>query len=201
MAPLNNPSESAKVENQPRFLFVRYSLAAFLCLCAAVYTGAGVLGMIPQEQRIDAANIVLIAMAGLCALLLVNPNLLERLRRLKLAGFELEVDKLKQKQEQQQGQLEAISLLLPLVLTEAEGKHLQKLAENAADHTGGHAVRSELRKLRAMGLVRNLPAKHIRSIKDDLPIDTGKIVELTPSGHRLLEQLLQIEDAKRKRED
>jgi len=67
-----------------------------------------------------------------------------------------------------------MSLLLPLVLTEAEGKHLKNLAENATDYTGSHAVTSELRKLRAMGLVHNLPDQHIGCMKDGVRIDIGK---------------------------
>ncbi len=201
MHPLNTSPEAHKVESSPKFLFARYLLAALLCLLALAYTGAAVFGMIPKERRIDSTNVMIIGMAGVCAVILIHPNILERLRRLKLAGFELEVDKIKQKQEQQQGQLEAISLLLPLVLTEAEGKHLKNLGENATDYTGSHAVKSELRKLRAMGLIRNLPDQHIGSMKDDARTDIGRLVELTPFGRRLLQQLRQIEEAKRKPED
>jgi hypothetical protein len=201
MAPLNNPPKSGKIENSPKSFFVRYLLAALLCLFTVAYTCAAVFGIIPKERQIDATNVVIIAIAAICSLVLINPNFLERLRRLKLAGFELEVDKIKQKQEQQQGQLEAISLLLPLVLTEAEGKHLQNLAENTAAYTGNHEVRSGLLKLRTMGLIRNLPDQHIASIKDNLRIDIGGLVELTPFGRRLLQQLRQIEKAKQKSED
>jgi hypothetical protein len=192
--------DSDKVENSPRFPLVRYLLAILLCLLAIAYTGAAIFGFIPKDRQIDATNVVVIAMAAICSVFLINPNFLERLRRLKLAGFELEVDKIKQKQEQQQGQLEAISLLLPLLLSEAEGKHLQNLAENATDYTGSDAVRSELRKLRAMGLIRNLPDQHIGSMKDKVRVDLGRLVELTPFGRRLLQQLRQIEEAKRKPE-
>jgi DNA-binding MarR family transcriptional regulator len=176
-------------------------LAALLCLFAIAYTGATVFGIIPKEQRIDATNVIIISITAVFSVVLINPNFLERLRRLKLAGFELEVDKIKQKQEQQQGQLEAMSLLLPLVLTEAEGKHLKNLAENATDYAGSQAVRSEMRKLRAMGLIRKLPDQHIGSMKDGVRIDIARLVELTPFGRRLLQQLIQIEDAKLKPQD
>jgi len=41
----------------------------------------------PKEQRIDATNLIIISIAAVFSVVLINPNFLERLRRLKLAGL------------------------------------------------------------------------------------------------------------------
>jgi len=175
----------------------RWLMAATMCLLAAAYTVGVVLGIIPKDQKIDVANLIVLAVAGVCAILLINPEILERLRHLKLASFEFDLEKLKEKQEQQQGQLEAIHLLLPLVLQEQEAKHLLNLAENnTAGYVGSHDVRTELRRLKAMRLIEKFPGRFVGDLKDGLNVDLAKCVYLTSFGRRMVAQLEEMAKAK-----
>jgi len=172
-------------------------LAAVVCLTAVAYTAGVVFGIISQEHRIDATNLIILGLAALIALLLVNPDALDQLRRFKLAGFELEIEKLKRDQELQQGQLEAVSLLLPLVLREAETKHLRNLSDaKTAGYVGSHPVRTELRQLATLGLVQRMEGRMIRELKDNMSFDLANYVRLTPFGRRMVSQLEEIEKAK-----
>lgn len=175
----------------------RRLLAAVTCLLAAAYTVSVVLGIIPKDQKIDAANLIVLALAGFCAILLVNPEALERLRHFKVAGFEFDLEKIRQKQEQQQGQLEAISLLLPLVLREEEGKHLHNLAQaKTTGYVGNHDMRTELRRLKTMGLIEKLPGRFVGEMKDGMQADLAQYVRLTSFGRRMVGQLEEMEKAK-----
>ncbi len=175
----------------------RSLLAGVVCLTAVAYTAGVVFGIISQEHRIDATNLIILGLAALIALLLVKPEALDQLRRFKLAGFELEIENLKRSQELQQGQLEAISLLLPLVLREEEIKHLRNLSDaKTSGYVGGHPVRTELRRLATLGLVERIDGRMMRELKDNMNFDLAKYVRLTPFGRRMVTQLEEIEKAK-----
>lgn len=175
----------------------RLLLATVVCLTAGAYTAGVVFGVISQEHRIDATNLIILGLAVLVALLLVKPDALDQLRRLKLAGFELEIEKLKRGQELQQGQLEAISLLLPLVLREEEIKHLRNLSEaRTSGYVGGHPVRTELRRLATLGLIERIDGRMMRELKDNFNFNLANYVRLTPFGRRIVTQLEEIEHAK-----
>ena len=182
---------------QTRGFIGRWLLAAAACLLATAYTAGVVFGLIPKVQRIDAANLMVLALAALCAILLVNPEALERLRHLKVAGFEFDLEKIKRRQELQQDQLEAISLLLPLVLRETETKHLRNLGERKTDgYVGNHDMRTELRRVRTMGLIENLPGRSVSEMKDGMNLNLSQYVQLTSFGRRMVTQLEAMEKVK-----
>ena len=175
----------------------RQLLATLVCVMAAGYTAGIIFGLIPQERRIDATNLLILGVAMLVVVLLVKPDALDQLRRFKVAGFELEIERIKRSQELQQGQLEAISLILPLVLADAEAKHLRNLGDGkTAGYEGGHAVRTEVRRLATMGLVDRIEGKMVREMKDDTRFDLANYVRLTAFGLRMVSQLEEIEKAK-----
>jgi hypothetical protein len=127
----------------------------------------------------------------------VKPDALDQLKHFKLAGFELEIEKIKRSQDLQQGQLEAITLLLPLVLREVETAHLRNLSDaKTAGYVGGHPVRTELRRLATMGLVERIEGKLVHELKDNAIFDLADYVSLTPFGRRMVTQLEEIEKAK-----
>lgn len=188
----SNPQSPATDRSSARRLF-----AALICVAASAYTAAVVFGLIPQERRIDATNLIILGLAILVAVVLVKPDALDQLRRFKVAGFELEIEKIKRSQELQQGQLEAISLILPLVLKDAEAKHLRNLGDGrTADYEGGHAVRTEVRRLATMGLVERIEGKMVREMKDSTKFDLANYVRLTSFGRRMVVQLQEIEKAR-----
>src|SRR6266576_5645121 len=51
----------------------RSLLAGVVCLTAVAYTAGVVFGIISQEHRIDATNLIILGLAALIALLLVKP--------------------------------------------------------------------------------------------------------------------------------
>jgi hypothetical protein len=143
-----------------------------MCLFAALYTLGVVLGIVPKDQKIDAANPINIALAGICAILLVNPDALERLRHFKVAGFVFDLEQIRKQQEQQAGQLEAINLLLPMVVREEEGRHLHNIAAGkTSGYLGNHDMRTELRRLKTMGLIEKLPGRFAGEMKDGMKFD------------------------------
>jgi hypothetical protein len=195
----NTPSSAAQVAetSQPGGSSAKRWLATITCATAVAYTAGIVFGFIPQERRIDATNLLILGVAMLIAVLLVKPDALDQLKRFKVAGFELEIEKIKRSQELQQGQLEAISLILPLVLKDAEAEHLRNLGYGkTADYEGGHAVRTEVRRLATMGLVDRIEGKMVREMKDNTKFDLANYVRLTVFGRRMVAQLEEIEKAK-----
>jgi hypothetical protein len=167
----------------------RALVAGGICVLASAYTFGIVIGLIPTERRIDGSTLVVLAFAGLLSTLLVNPNAFERLRRLKLAGFELEVEKLKQIQDQQQSQLDAISLLLPLLLNSGETTLLLDLSNDDATHLGSKELRTELRHLAAVELIERLPGRKVGEVKDGASVHLFNYVRLTSFGRRMVAQL------------
>ncbi len=179
----------------------RILLAVVICLLAAVYTLGVIFGSIPTDCRIDASNLMVLGVSVFSAILLVSPDFFQRLRRLKVPGFEVEVEKLRRIQDQQQSELEAMSLLLPLLLNDLETKHLRELSEGGlATFPGSHRLRSDLRHLAVARLIERLPGRKIAEIKDGSSICLSEFVSLTQFGKRMADQLKKLEAARKEEE-
>ncbi len=81
-----------------------------------------------------------------------------RLTHVKLGSWlEVELQKLQRDQQIQRSELEDVRLVLTLLLQRSELQHLRNLAEGKTqDYVGNHELRAQLRKLRTLGLIRNL---------------------------------------------
>jgi hypothetical protein len=91
----------------------------------ALYTAGGVLGFVSEERRIDAVNLAMIALAVLCAILLLMPEVFERLKLLEVAGFKLEMrERVTQVERALSEQDARIHQLLMISLSKAIFKHL-----------------------------------------------------------------------------
>ena len=67
-------------------------VAAILLIAVLVaYSAAVVLGWIPDGRKIDGVHFALIVLTGLIVVALIQPEAFDRLKRVKLSGFELEV--------------------------------------------------------------------------------------------------------------
>jgi hypothetical protein len=173
-------------------------LAAILLIVLLVtYSAAVVLGWIPDGRKIDAVHFALIVLTALVVIALIQPEAFDRLKRVKLSGFELEVlEKVREKQALQEDQLEDIRLILPLLLPEAARRHLFNLdLGNTGNYQGSHILRGELRRLRSMRLVRMKDGMQISQMKDGSVCDLASFVELTPLGQRWVKRVKEIEDA------
>ena len=188
----------------------RGALRVFLATSTGVavvgYTIAIVLGKLPEEQRIDAVHFGIIALSGVIILLLLRPSLANRLKRFEGAGFKLEMlEQVKEKQDKQANALDKqasalddISLMLPLLLPKTERKHLMNLDRGRTDgYKGNTAFRSEIRRLRSIGLLEMRPDCHVGHMKTKMEFDLADYVQLTDLGHRWVERIKQIEEQER----
>jgi hypothetical protein len=83
-----------------------------------------------------------------------------------------------------------LGLLLPVLIPEPEQKHLLNIADGKTKgYRGGSSVRSELRHLRSIGLIRKHADRHIAELKSDGVYDLADIVELTDLGRQWVAKL------------
>lgn len=165
--------------------------AIFVLVLAGAYTIAVIAGILPRERRIDAATLGIIGIAALAATILFRPEIFERVTRLEVAGWKIEIEK---RQEKHEKELTDIQLILPVLLPEAERKHLFNLADKKTkNYKGTHELRTELRRLRSVKLIKMRGDKEVGKIANDLSVDLSDFVELTDLGQRWVERIKQIE--------
>ena len=114
-----------------------------------------------------------------------------------LGGQSLELNRVIDKQIEQGQALDTISLVLPLLLPETERTHLINLAEGRTEnYKGGHALRSELRRLRSFGLIKMTGKAYVAEMKSDKRFDLAYYVALTDLGKRWATQISILEEKK-----
>ena len=78
-----------------------------------------------------------------------------------------------------------LGLLLPVLIPEPEQKHLLNIADGRTKgYKGGGTLRSELRHLRSMGLLRKHADRHIGGLKSDGVYDLADTIEITDLGRQ-----------------
>jgi Predicted nucleotide-binding protein containing TIR -like domain len=76
-------------------------------------------------------------------------------------------------------------LLLPVLIPEPEQKHLLNIADGKTKgYKGRGTLRSELRHLRSMGLIKNHTDRSIGELKSEGVYDLADIIELTDLGRQ-----------------
>lgn len=149
-----------------------------------------VIRALDKAHPLDAVNLGLILIAVVCVLLLAYPEIFSRVHSIEAAGVKIEL--LENKQNQQQRQLDEFGLILPVLLPPPERMHLLNLAlGNTKEYTGNDSVRTELRRLRSIGLVSN--SQPIANIRDGAAFDLSNFVHLTDLGRKWVPRLLQYE--------
>ena len=186
-------TESSKY---PRFT-LRTGVALAIALLIVTYTLFVVIGGVPSDRRIDSVLLVIIVMGVLGCLVLLDPSLIERVRRLELTGFKVELlDRMQERQIRQQHELDDIRLIIPLLFRDAERKHISNLARGStAGYRGGGSLREELRRLCTIGLLQRRGDHHIGELRSDLVFDLGDYVEFTELGRRWARRLVDLEAA------
>ena len=174
---------------------LRILVAALLVVLVLFYSVGVVGGWIDARSKIDAVHLALIVLTGVLVTALVRPQTLERLKRVKLSGFELEMlARVQERQAEHQDQLDDIRLILPLLLPDTERKHLLNLKDGETQaYRGGHALRTELRRLRSMRLLQMKPGRQVGGLKDNGTFNLADFVELTKSGQRWITRVQEIE--------
>jgi hypothetical protein len=83
-----------------------------------------------------------------------------------------------------------LELLLPVLIPKPEQKHLVNIGDGKTKgYKGGGSVRSELRHLRSIGLIRKHADRHIAELKSEGVYDLAEIVELTDLGRQWVAKL------------
>lgn len=83
-----------------------------------------------------------------------------------------------------------MGLLLPMLIPKPEQKHLLNIAHGRTQgYKGGGSLRSELRHLRSIGLIRKHPGRNIGELISDNVYDLADFVELTDLGKQWVAKL------------
>jgi len=86
--------------------------------------------------------------------------------------------------------MQDLGLLLLVLVPEAEQKHLFNLADSKTKgYKGGESVRTELRHLRSIGLIRKHADRHIGDLKSAGVYDLAEFLELTDLGRQWVAKL------------
>jgi hypothetical protein len=183
-----------KNANKPTFL--RLFFAAFLAFAGLSYTFLVIAGYIPESRQLSGTHLTFLTFLSIAVVILVSPESLKRLKLLELSGFKLELlERVREKQIEQAQTLDTISLVVPLLLPKKEQKHLLNLSvAKTGDYQGGHILRSELRRLRSVGLIRMTNKGYVAELTSDKRFNLARYVELTELGQRWANQISQLED-------
>jgi hypothetical protein len=83
-----------------------------------------------------------------------------------------------------------LALLLPILIPKREQKHLLNIADGKTKgYKGRGTLRSELRHLRSIGLVKKHADRHIGELKSEGVDDLADIIELTDLGRQWVAKL------------
>jgi len=176
---------------------MRVTAVVVLLILITAYTYGVITGSIDKADRIDGPHLIAILIVGLFCAALLSPGLLDRIKRLELQGFKVELEKVRERQRRQELELEDIRLLIPVLLPDPERKHLMELATGGAQIEGNDRRRSELRKLTSLGLVRRRPGRNIADLKDGQTLRTAELLEMTSLGEQWVKRLAEL-DAQRR---
>ena len=95
-----------------------------------------------------------------------------------------------------------MELVLPLLLPKPEQQHLLNLgAGNTSQYQGNPFLRSELRRLRSMGLLEKHVDRNIGDIRDNLTVDLSHYVYLTKNAMEWVKIIRKNEETLAKDQD
>ena len=178
-------------DNVPRRLpFMRYVIAVGVLVFIAFYSVGIVAGKIPPQRKLVGADVAILLVGVLIAAVLLQPEILDRLTHFKLGSLEFELQQLQKNQKTQENELNDVRFALTLLLQDRERGHLANLKTGATqNYIGNHDLRSELRRLRTLGLLANIGDRKVAEIKDGQKIDLANFVQLTERGRQYLDKL------------
>jgi len=169
---------------------MRYVIAIGVLVFVAFYSVGIVAGKIPPQRKLVGADVAILLVGVLIAAMLLQPEILDRLTHFKLGSLEFELQQLQQNQKTQENELNDVRFALTLLLQDRERGHLANLKIGTTqNYVGNHDLRSELRRLRTLGLLANVGDRKIADIKDGQKIDLANFVQLTERGRRYLDKL------------
>lgn len=146
----------------------RASVAIGVLLLVILYSLGIVIGKIPVQRKLAGADVAILVVGILVGTALLRPQLLDRLTHFKLGSVEFELQQLQKNQKTQQDELDDVRFVLTLLLQDSEREHLRKLETGETqNYVGRHQLRTELRRLRTLGLIANVGNRRIGEIQDN----------------------------------
>ena len=189
---MESNSQESNVEERSR-----PGWAALVAGAVVAYTVAVVMGRIPAERQLSATHLILVVSTMVLCFIMVRPQTLDRIGSFEGLGFKFELlQQLQERQVKQAEELYRLDLIVPLLFREGEREHLENLLRGTTkSYSGGGTVRDELRRLRAIGLLRSLPNKHIGDPHSDTNFDLAEWVDLTTLGRYWAERIGRLDQA------
>lgn len=196
--------EEEKKQQQASFMgwVIRPIAGAVLSLALISYVSALVMGKLPQSQRLGLADVIVVAVVAAGISLLIWPRgLVSAIDNLSVGpgGLQVTLRQLKEhqaelKENQAANSREIDSLILMTLLGENERQYLREIADRSeTPHTGSHHLRTELRRLAQIGLIKRKPGRTIHEMRDETSVALRDFVEVTPKGQDYLERLEKVE--------
>lgn len=188
MAPGPQPGPPDKVLR--RLSLIRCVIALCILLSVAFYSLGIVAGVIPPQRRLVGADVAILLIGVLITAVLLRPEILDRLTHFKLGSLEFELQKLQSNQKSQQNELNDVRFALTLLVQDRERDHLANLESGETkNYVGNHDLRTDVRRLRTLGLLANVGDRKVADIKDGQQLDLARFVQLTERGRQYLEKL------------
>ena len=189
------------MENGPSL--ARKAVAAAVAVVAVSYLVLVISGAIKHENRLTAAEFGVVAVAAVASAAALRPGLFDRLQKFDFAGIKFELGEVKKgqievqkNQEEQQAVLEDVRLALRLLIGKNEREHLVNLFKlTTANYRVKGSLRDELRRLRAMRLLKMREGKTVGGMPDSAGFDLADYVELTEDGRKFVSHLTDQPDA------
>ncbi len=169
---------------------LRYLAAFVICALALGYLAAVLTGWVSLSRRFGVTEVVLAIAALAAASALVSPGLVQSISRIRLGTLELDLRELRRGQQNQIQQLDEVQLFLRLLLSEKERRYLEDLSlDKQAPHTGDDELYAALRRLRAVGLIKNRAGHRVHDLVRGQRQDIHQFVEITEDGRRYLQRI------------
>ena len=163
--------------------------AAGITIGIVVYLSLVVSGTIQSANRLSAAEFAAIVVAAAVVGMLLRPDIVDRLQRIDIAGIKLDLGEVKERQievqksqQEQRRALEDLRFAMRILIKQPERDHLLNLHNRTTKYTLKGNLREELRRLRAMGLIKMRDGKTVGGLPEKEPFDLSEYLRLTPDG-------------------
>ena len=164
---------------------VRLLSMILVLLLVSGYTLALITGAITTANRIDTTDLLLIALAAITVIALIRPDVFKHITIFELGSLKVQLQDVEEAQSHQQAALDDIRMIIAIVLPAGEQKHLVNLLlGQTANYHGGAAVRTELRHLASLSLIRRQANHNIEEMRSNPPFNMSDYVRLTEIGTR-----------------
>jgi hypothetical protein len=171
-------------------------IAAAIMIGVVLYLSLVVSGTIQRDNRLGAAEFGALIVAAAVVGMLLRPDIVDRLQRIDIAGIKLDLGEVKERQievqksqQEQRRVLEDLRFAMRILITQPERDHLQNLHQRrTTNYTLKGTLREELRRLRAMGLIKMRDGKWIGGLPEKMPFDLSDYLTLTPDGAGYVER-------------